>query len=79
MEICENLYSSKGYEIDESAKNKLYGIFNEAKNDSSFGNGRYVRNLYEKSINNQSMRLSTDMDLTKEELTTIIDIDIERV
>ena len=38
-----------------------------------------MRNLYEKSVNNQSMRLSSDMDLTKEELITIIDSDIERV
>lgn len=79
MEIAEMLFNSKGYEIDSLAKEKLQGIFNSVRFEPQFGNGRYVRNLYEKVVNNQAMRLSSDMDLTKEELITIIDTDIERV
>lgn len=73
------LFKSKGYEIDSLAKNKLQAIFDAVRVEPQFGNGRYVRNLFERAVNNQAMRLSTDMDLTKEELTTIADTDIERV
>ncbi len=79
MEISEMLFKSKGYEIDSLAKDKLKDIFDIVRLEAQFGNGRYVRNLYEKAVNNQAMRLSTDMDLTKEDLTTIVDTDIERL
>lgn len=79
MQICEMLFKSKGYEIDSLAKNKLQDIFNIVRLEPQFGNGRYVRNLYEKAVNNQAMRLSSDMNLTREHLITIIDTDIERV
>ncbi|MBU3104996.1 AAA family ATPase [Clostridium gasigenes] len=79
MEISEMLFNSKGYEIGSLAKNKIQDIFNIVRLEPQFGNGRYVRNLYEKAVNNQAMRLSSDMDLTKEDLITIIDTDIERV
>ncbi|WP_346888916.1 AAA family ATPase [Clostridium sp. UBA1056] len=79
MEISEMLFKSKGYEMDSLSKNKLKDIFDIVRLEAQFGNGRYVRNLYEKTVNNQAMRLSTDMDLTKEDLITIVDSDIERL
>ena len=39
--------------------------------DKNFGNGRYVRNLFEKTIQNQAMRLSTKPNITAEELTKL--------
>ena len=39
--------------------------------DKNFGNGRYVRNLFEKTIQNQAMRLSTKPNITGEELTKL--------
>lgn len=79
LEISNKLFSSKGYEIKSNAKVKLKNIFDEVRNDSQFGNGRYVRNIFEKAVNNQAMRLSTEGKFTKEDLITIIDSDIERV
>lgn len=79
MEIAEMLFNSKGYEIDSLARNKLQDIFNVIRLEPQFGNGRYVRNLYEKAVNNQAMRLSSDLDLTKEDLISITDTDIQRV
>ena len=55
----------------------MFEIFKTAVNEESFGNGRYVRNIFEKSLNNQALRLSTDMDLTQEELVTILADDIK--
>lgn len=79
MQIAELFFKSKGYEIEHGAKQKLQEILAEARLESQFGNGRYVRNIFEKAVNNQALRLSSDMDLTKEELITITEADIERV
>lgn len=79
MTITENLYASKGYELSDSAKSKLLSIFGKAIMEKSFGNGRYARNLLERSINKQSLRLSHDTDLTRAELSTIEADDIEAV
>lgn len=41
------------------------------KRDESFGNGRFVRNMFEKTIENLSNRISKSNKITKELLTTI--------
>lgn len=79
MQIAESFYQSRGYVLDEVAKQKMRFLFAQATKEESFGNGRYVRNLFEKSLNQQALRLSTDPDLTKEELITIEADDIVRV
>lgn len=79
IKIADRLFKNKGYVLDTKAMDKLREIFNEVKGKAQFGNGRYVRNIFERAVNNQALRLSKDMDLTKEELMTIIDSDIERV
>ncbi|BCN28792.1 AAA family ATPase [Anaeromicropila herbilytica] len=78
VKISELLVESKGYELSLAAKDKLYDIFSQARQEARFGNGRYVRNLIERAINNQSVRLSKDTNLTKEELIAIEDTDIEK-
>lgn len=79
MDIAEKFFKGKGYEVDSTAKEKMRGIFESIQGDSQFGNGRYVRNLFEKALNNQAMRLSSYNELTKKDLIYIIDEDIERV
>lgn len=79
MEIAEVFYKNKGYVLRDSAKAKLKSILEDASKEEAFGNGRYVRNIFERSVNNQALRLSNDMDLTREELITIEAEDIERV
>lgn len=79
MSIAENLYSSKGYVLSTGAKAKLFTTMEKALYEESFGNGRYVRNAFERSLNKQALRLSSDPDLTREELTTIEADDIEEV
>ena len=44
--------------------------------DKSFGNGRYVRNVFEKSLERQANRIATIPELTKELLPTITEQDI---
>lgn len=43
-----------------------------ANKDKNFGNARFVRNLFEKSIQNQAMRLSSQPNITEEILSTLI-------
>jgi len=47
--------------------------------DAYFGNGREVRNIFEKIIKNQNNRLVGNRDLTKEELLTITEKDIKGI
>jgi len=77
--IADNLYHSKGYALDAKAKKKLNSILKNALTEEAFGNGRYVRNLFERSVNKQALRLSSDTDLTREELTSIVVDDIEEI
>jgi SpoVK/Ycf46/Vps4 family AAA+-type ATPase len=79
MLIAENTYAAKGYELSGGAKQKLLLIFQNAVGREAFGNGRYVRNIYERSVNKQALRLSKDPDLTREELTAIEAEDIEEI
>ncbi|MDR2697530.1 MAG: AAA family ATPase, partial [Holophagales bacterium] len=79
MLIADNTYAAKGYALSGAAKLKLWDIFQNAVGREAFGNGRYVRNLFERSINKQALRLSKDTDLTREELIAIEAEDIEEV
>ena len=68
----------KGITFDAEATEKLETVFEDAQNQSDFGNGRYVRNVLEQAKMNQASRLlEYDFDdITTEEITTIKDVDI---
>lgn len=77
--IARLIGKSKGVTLTESALQKLSLIFEEARKQSDFGNGRFVRNLIEQSKMNQAGRiLNLDPDqITERELTSIRAEDIE--
>jgi hypothetical protein len=66
------------YAISSEAEQYLISEFESAYNsrDESFGNGRFVRNIFEKSIENLSNRIAKSDKITKELLTTIEKEDI---
>ena len=45
--------------------------------DPRFGNGRYVRNLFESAVERQAMRLASQKDLSKEQLMTLTMADVD--
>lgn len=47
-----------------------------ANKDKNFGNARFVRNLFEKTIERQANRLSREVNLTNEKLSEICFVDI---
>lgn len=61
------------YTLTEDAEKKLLELFTFAFNnrDKSFGNGRFVRNIFEKTLERQSNRIASVPSLSKEILTTI--------
>jgi glycoprotease/Kae1 family metallohydrolase len=79
FQIAERFYSSNGYALSPIAGKKLRIILQKAITRENFGNGRYVRNVFERSVNKQALRLSADTDLTREELIVIKAEDIEEV
>ncbi len=77
--IAERMYKEQGYILSSEAIELLGEIFEEGKKQPQFGNGRYVRNIFEKSLNNQAMRLSRSSTIGKAELSIIIAEDIKEV
>lgn len=78
-EIAKLIAKQKGLKFTKEAFEKLYGLFDTARTESDFGNGRYVRNVIEKAKMAQATRLLTmDFDsIGSEDITTIASGDIE--
>ncbi|GAA0748935.1 AAA family ATPase [Clostridium sartagoforme] len=79
LTISDNLFKGKGYILTEEARNKMGNIFEEACKVPDFGNGRYVRNVFEKIVRNQAVRLEKINNLTKDNLITIEACDVSKV
>ena len=68
------------YKLTEGAKVSLKEAIEEAiaGKDKNFGNGRFVRNLFEKVVENQANRISSTADITADSLATIEEEDIRK-
>lgn len=65
------------YTISDSASQRLKAILADAvaHKEKDFGNARFVRNLFEKVIENQANRLANEQNPTKELLAELIEED----
>lgn len=72
-QIFEFNLTKNEYTITDDAKTALTAYLNNvvATKDERFGNARFVRNLFEKTIERQANRLAQEKQLTAEMLTTI--------
>ena len=50
LQIFMQMMTKAGFEVTEEAQNKVKSIITEYKDTKNFGNARFVRNVYEKSI-----------------------------
>jgi AAA+ superfamily predicted ATPase len=77
-QIFEKNAKEFDYIISKDAETPLKEYFTNkvANKDKNFGNARFVRNLFEKTIERQANRLSKEVDLTDEKLSEICTIDI---
>jgi SpoVK/Ycf46/Vps4 family AAA+-type ATPase len=80
MQIAEQIINNEGYVLSEDSQNNIKDKFITLydNRDEHFGNGRDVRNLIEKIIQNQNSRIAHIMDdLQGDEMDTIEIVDIE--
>jgi stage V sporulation protein K len=74
MEIATQMMTEREYSFSRDAewklKDHLITIKNET-NPTSFSNGRYIRNIIEKSIRSQAMRLLVNDEYGRNDLMTI--------
>ena len=61
----------KDLKLSQGAMTRLHKNFDLVVGNKDFGNGRYVRNLFEKTIQNQAMRLSCQPNITADELSML--------
>jgi|GEM_PF-686740 AAA+ superfamily predicted ATPase len=66
-EIFRHMVATYDYTLSGSAEAALKQCIAQAvnKKDARFGNGRFVRNLFEKAIERQANRLASEADLSK--------------
>lgn len=81
LAIFELSLKKQQYRITDSAKAILKTFLDNAvaNKDKNFGNGRFVRNIFEKVLQNQATRLASSHNLSKEALQLIIDEDIPAI
>ncbi|MCF2651856.1 AAA family ATPase [Anaeromassilibacillus senegalensis] len=77
--IAELIAKKKGLYFDNQAREKLTAVFETARRQADFGNGRYVRNVIEKAKMAQATRLITaDYEsVTQKDIITLCAEDIE--
>ena len=79
VKIFEGMTSKAGFEVTPEAIKKLRSIIKEYIGTKNFGNARFIRNVYEKTVikhasntkNNKQMKLLktiTDKDITADNL-----------
>jgi hypothetical protein len=78
MQIFESSLNKYEYTLSADAKDKLTALFVHAiaTKDENFGNGRYVRNVFDKTIERQSNRLAVLGNVSVAQLSEITSEDI---
>lgn len=74
LEIFNGLCKKEKYKLSNNCKNTLINNFKIAKKENNFGNGRYVRNLFEKVKFEQADRI---IHTNSKAINSIINKDIE--
>ena len=75
LEIFEGLCKKEKYKVSDNCKEILIENFSKAKKEENFGNGRYVRNLFERVKFEQADRI---VQTNSKAINTITKTDIEK-
>jgi stage V sporulation protein K len=81
LQIAEQLCSKRQYKLDHEARKVLVKMLYQMQSQGSdnFGNARTVRNVIEKAIRRQAVRLITKANLTRQELISLEPCDLMEV
>ena len=74
IQIFKNMMTKSGFVVEDKAIEKVNSIIDEYRNTKNFGNARFIRNLYEKTIIKHAS--NTKDKKSKKILTTITENDI---
>ena len=72
LEILKLFIKESGMNLDQDAENKLLKIFENAKREKDFGNGRFSRNLFERARLRQASRILHSEAPSAEDIKTLI-------
>jgi hypothetical protein len=75
--IFELMSGAKEYHLDADATTLLRAIFEAEPRGRGFGNARLARNLFERAVNRQALRLAEVEAPTRQELTTLTAADVD--
>lgn len=78
FKIAESMFAQRQYTLTKGARRKLADLIRRMRHRDpiSFGNARTVRNIVEKTIRVQAVRLMAKQNVTVQELMTILEEDI---
>ncbi len=81
MEILLQSLKNNDYTISPDAEKYMRDFLSEAvaNKDENFGNARYVRNIFEKILENQAMRVASLRNITSETLAEITINDVRKL
>jgi hypothetical protein len=81
LQIFNGMCEKNGYKSDEALSARLTEHFQEMykERDDNFGNGRDVRNLFERLISAQSDRVAQLTEVTVDDLMTLTLADFDAV
>jgi len=74
--IFQRIAEPKRYHLDPAGADDLAHLLHDVKRGIGFGNGRYVRNLFEAAISHQASRLVREQQMTETDLTTLTSADL---
>jgi AAA+ superfamily predicted ATPase len=79
FDITSLMAGNKKLKLCDGVREKLLPIYETAAKTGDFGNGRFVRNMFEKAVMKQAARLvSMDVDIvTKDDIRTLLAEDFE--
>ncbi|MEM9041746.1 MAG: AAA family ATPase, partial [Actinomycetota bacterium] len=66
----------KEYHLDESGETALAAVIDAEPRGRGFGNGRFVRNVFESAVGHQALRLADVEEPTDDQLVTLTGDDI---
>lgn len=81
LQIAHHMLRERQYRLSSAARERLKKMLEEAsaRNDPNAGNARMVRNLIERAIRRQAVRLVKKQRSSREELMVIEEADLEEV
>ena len=79
--IFELISAKKEYHLDDTGRDRLAEIIDAEPRGRGFGNGRFVRNVFEAAVGHHALRLAEtpDDDLDESDLTTLTGADLHPV